>query len=32
MTAALLKAAEYLCLAIVVRIGWEVGGKIWGLF
>jgi len=29
---AALQAAEIFCLAIIVRIGWEVGGKLWGLF
>lgn len=29
MTAALLKAAEYFLLAVVVRIGWECGGLLW---
>lgn len=30
-TGALIKALEVLVLAIVARVGWEVGGKLWAL-
>jgi hypothetical protein len=31
ITGALLQATEAFCLAVIVRVGWEVGGKLWGL-
>jgi len=31
LSAAMLKLLEYFAAAVVIRIGWEVGAKVWGL-
>lgn len=30
-TGALIRAVEILCLAVIARVGWELGGKLWAL-